>query len=102
MAKRVPRGFVVAAQEIDIENVLPGSSAHGAGLDLAQADVAQREDTERFEQSAGQILDLEGDGRFVCAARNEALVAGRESRTSIPARATHFPCQLADQEEAGE
>ena len=43
VSQRVPRGLIVAAQEIHIENVLPGPSAHRPGLDLAQADVPQGE-----------------------------------------------------------
>jgi hypothetical protein len=58
MAEGVARGFVVAAQEVDVEDVLPGASAQGAGFDLAQADVAQGEDAERLEQRAGYVLTL--------------------------------------------
>src|ERR1700680_71215 len=56
MAEGVAGGFVVAAEEVHIEHVLPGPSAHGARLDLAQADVAQGENAERLEQCAGQVL----------------------------------------------
>jgi hypothetical protein len=46
VAEGILRGFVVAAQEVDVEDVLPRTAAHGARLDLAQADVAQCEDAE--------------------------------------------------------
>src|SRR3954470_12783252 len=43
MPQGVPCRLVIAAQEIHIEDILPGSPTHGTGLDLAQANVAQRE-----------------------------------------------------------
>ena len=53
MAEGVAGGFVVAAKEVSVEDVFPGASAHGARLDLAEADVAQSEDAERLEQRSG-------------------------------------------------
>jgi predicted permease len=70
MAEGVAGGFVVAAEEIDVEDVFPRASTDGARLDLAQADVAQGEDAEGLEQRSGLILDLEGDGSFVGTARD--------------------------------
>jgi hypothetical protein len=43
MAQGVTRGLVVAAQNVDEEDILPRMSSHRAGFDFAQADVAQRE-----------------------------------------------------------
>src|SRR5580700_3895900 len=45
MTECVARRLVVAAQKVDIEHILPGTSSHRPGLDLTQADVAQRKDT---------------------------------------------------------
>src|SRR5216684_2456900 len=56
VAESIARGLVVTAKEIDIEDVLPGTSTHGARFDLAQADVAQGEDAEGFEKRAGQVF----------------------------------------------
>ena len=70
MAQRIAGRFVVAAEEIDVKDVLPGTSAHGARLDLAQADVAQGEDAERFEERAGSVLNLEGNRRLIRAFGN--------------------------------
>src|ERR1700681_3705354 len=61
MAQGILRGLVVAAQDVDVGHVFPWGSAHGAGLDLAQAYVAQREDAELFEERAGDVLHLEGN-----------------------------------------
>src|SRR5277367_5833387 len=46
----IARRFVIAAQEIDIENIFPGPAAHGPRFDLAEADVAQRKHAQRLEQ----------------------------------------------------
>ena len=68
MAECVAGGLVVAAYKVYIEHVFPRVSTHGTRLDLAQADVAQGKDAQRFEQSAGQIFYLKRDGSFVGAA----------------------------------
>jgi hypothetical protein len=86
----VAGGFVVAAEEVDVEDVFPGTSAHGAGFDLAEADVTQGENAQRLEERSGNILDFEGDRSLVGAARDEALAACRGG------------CRLANEEEAGE
>ena len=74
MAEGVARGFVVAAQKIDIKNVFPRPAAHGARFDLTQADIAQREHAEGLEQCAGDVLDFKSDGSLVGAVRNEMLI----------------------------
>ena len=56
VAESVTSGLIVAAKKIDIEDVFPGSSTHGARLDLAQTDVAQGEDAEGLEKRAGQVF----------------------------------------------
>src|SRR5271168_1838344 len=94
MAEGIARGLVITAEKIYVEDVFPGTSAHGARLDLAEADVAQGEDAERLEQRSGQVLHLEGDRSLVGAGRDQALVAERS--------ATPSPRRLANQEKAGE
>src|SRR5271155_3712487 len=93
MAEGIAGGFVIATQEIHVEDVFPGASAHGARFDIAEADVAQSEDAERLEERPGQILHLESDRSLVGAGRNQALVAG-----GVPSS----PRRLANQEKAGE
>src|SRR5215470_17597440 len=67
MAQCVTGGLVVAAKQIDEENIFPRSPAHGARLNLAQADVAKREDTQGFEQRAGDVFDAERQGSLISA-----------------------------------
>ena len=50
VAESIARGLIVAAKEINIEDVFPGTSTHGARFDLAQADVAQGENAQGFEK----------------------------------------------------
>src|SRR5271157_3642534 len=59
MPQGMARVFIVAAQQIHEKNVFPRTPAHGARLDLAQADVAQREHAERLEQRPGNVLQAE-------------------------------------------
>src|ERR1700730_16480276 len=106
MAEGVAGGFVVAAEEVYVEDIFPGASAQGAGLDLTQADVAESEDAQRFEQRSGLILQFEGDGSLVGAPRNQALIAGCGGWASLLACDSRFPRRLANrrlanQEEAG-
>ena len=112
VAQGIAGGFVVAAEDVYVEDVFPGASTHGTGLDLAQANVSQGEDAERLEERSGQVLNLEGDRSLVCAGWDELLVAGcggiafpfphgvlhRVLRSGNP----RFPRRLANQEEAGE
>src|SRR5271170_2183514 len=83
MSQGVPRRLVIATQEVYIENILPGASAQGARLDLAQADVAQREDAERFEERSRKVLNLESNGGLVGSIRNQPLVGRRGSGAKI-------------------
>ena len=72
MTQRIARRLVISAQDIHKENIFPGMSAHGPGLNLAKADVAQREDTKRFEEHSRHILQSEGNRRLVGALANLA------------------------------
>src|SRR5271166_6039186 len=65
MSQRVAGGFVIAPQDVDEENILPGMAAHGPRFDLAEVDIAQGEDAERLEENARQILQGKANGRFV-------------------------------------
>src|SRR5215470_699190 len=67
MTQRVARCFVFSAQVVHIKNVFPGTSAQRTRFDLAQADVPQRENTERFEQRSRKVLHFECDGGLVGA-----------------------------------
>src|SRR5208337_4247663 len=95
MVKGITRGFIVAAQQIDKKHVLPGTPAHGPRLDLAQADVAQREHAEGLEQRSRNVLHAEGEGGLV------RLRLGR-IRASRRRRLSPFDVSSFDQEEAGE
>src|SRR5208337_2832521 len=107
VAQRVARRFVVAAQESHVKNVLPRAPAPGPRFDLAQADIAQREDAQRFEECPGQVFHLEGDGSLVGPAGNQALVAvidyGVPHLSPVLGEVGIFPClTLPNQEEARE
>src|SRR3954447_11178471 len=65
VAKGVARGLVVAAKEVDVEDVLPRAAAHGTRLDTAEGDVAQGEDAEGLEERAGDVFQGEGYGGLV-------------------------------------
>src|SRR5690348_5301335 len=73
MTQRVARRLVVAAEEVYVEDIFPGPSTHGTGLNLAQADIAQRKHTQGFEKRSRQVLNFERDGSLVGAARNKPL-----------------------------
>ena len=75
MPHRVARVFVVAAQQVDEECVLPGTAAQGTGLNLAQADIAQGEDAERLEQAAGNVLGAESERSLIGIGRGLRLSA---------------------------
>ena len=94
MAQGIARRLIIAAKKVHIEDVLPGTPAHGARLDLAEADVAQGENAERLEERSGHVFYLERDGSLVGAGRDQPLVAERGVSPS--------PCQLANQKKAGE
>src|SRR5215469_7284297 len=68
----IARGLVVTAKEVYIKYILPGTSAHGSRLNFAEADVTQREHTQRFEQRSRHILDVERNGSLVRAAGNHS------------------------------
>src|ERR1700722_8489219 len=59
VAECVSGGLVVTAKEIDVEHIFPGTAAHGARFDFAQADVAQGEDAEGFEERSRDVFYLE-------------------------------------------
>src|SRR5271157_3358533 len=94
----VAGGFVVAAEEVYVEDVFPGASAHGARLDLTQADVAQGEDAERFEERTGHVFYFEGNRSLIGVGRNQALVAGCGGSAFLFSGSV----RSANQEEAGE
>src|SRR5690348_5498028 len=50
MTQCVARGFIVSAEKVGVEHILPGPTAQGPRLNFGQADVAQREHRQRLEQ----------------------------------------------------
>src|SRR5579872_4977655 len=74
MPQSVPRRFIVSPQKIHIEDILPGFSPQRARLNLAQADIAQSEDTERLEQRSRNIRDLKRNRSLIRVRRNKTLV----------------------------
>src|SRR5215469_6765343 len=83
VAESIPSGLVVATEEVYVEDVFPGTSAHGAGLDLAEADIAQSENAEGFEQRAGKVLDFEGNRCLVGASRDAARLPNKEEAGEV-------------------
>src|SRR5208282_6076746 len=67
MPQSIAGVFIVAAQQVHKKYVFPRTPAQRPRLDLAQADVAQREHAERLEQRSRNILDAEGQRRLVRA-----------------------------------
>src|ERR1700686_1163061 len=100
VSQGVARRLVVTAQKVHVKNVFPRPSPHGAGLDLAQADIAQGKHAERLEERARNILYLKHDGGLVRAARNEATIV-RTSLLFLRGPAS-YSAQIANQEEARE
>src|ERR1700687_2669893 len=100
MSQRVARRLGVAAQKVHVEDVLPRPSPHRAGLDLAQADIAQGEHAERLEERARHVLYLKNNGGLVGVARNEAMIV-RTSLLLLRGPASHS-AHIANQEEPRE
>jgi len=71
VAQGISRCLVVAAEEVNIKDILPGPSAHRPRLDLAEANIAQGEHAQGPEQGSGLVLHLERDGCFIRAPRNQ-------------------------------
>src|SRR5579859_6496594 len=84
MPQSVARDFVISAKEICVENILPGPPTHGPGFDLAQADVAQGKNAQRFEQRSRQILQAEGDRGLIGAANHTATSADQKESGEVP------------------
>src|ERR1700679_3142387 len=91
MPQGIARSLVIATEEVHIKDVFPRPSTHGPRLDLAQAYVAQAENTERFEQRSGDILYFECDGSFVRSRWNQALI-GFCRALNVFFAATHQIC----------
>src|ERR1700739_1500449 len=83
MTQSVAGGLIVAAQKINVENVLPRAPTHRPRLDLAQADISQRKHAERLEQRPGQVSHLKGDRGLIGPAWNQAVIF-RTSRLAAP------------------
>src|SRR5439155_3510065 len=96
MLQRVPRRFIVPAQEVYVKNILPGPPAHGSRFNLAQANVPQRKDTKRLKQGPRRVLDLEHDRSLVRSPRNQIMII----RTSLFLSGSSAP--LPNQEKTGE
>ena len=71
----VAGSFVVAAEQVHEEYVLPGPSAHGTRFDFAQADVAKRKHAQGLEERARQVAHAESEGSLVGFARRARLAA---------------------------
>src|SRR5574342_474450 len=84
VSQGVASRFVVAAQKVDVKDVFPRSTAHGARFDFAQADIAKRKYTERFEQRPGHILELKTYRGFVCTRQNAWLLPHKEEASKVP------------------
>ena len=65
MTQGVAGGFIVSTQYIGKKDVFPRAAKHGARFDLAQADLAQGEHTERLEQNTRDIFQRERNGTLV-------------------------------------
>src|SRR5882672_9559726 len=73
--QRVAGGFVVAAEQVHEEYVLPGASAHGTRFDLAEADVAESKDAKGLEEGARQVAHAESEGSLARTPRRAGLAA---------------------------
>lgn len=51
-----------AAEQVDVEKVLPGAAAEGPGFDFGEAEVAKGEGAEGLEERAGLIAGGEDEG----------------------------------------
>ena len=69
--------------DIEIEQILPGPSRHGARFELGQIDVAQREHAQRLEQRAGRALQREDEARLVGWSERHALPRDRQEARDV-------------------
>src|SRR6266851_5312278 len=74
MVQGIACGLIVSTQKVHVKDVLPWPAAHGPGLDLAKADIAQREHAQRLEESAGYVFYFKSDGSLVSAGQHAAGV----------------------------
>jgi hypothetical protein len=72
MVQGIPCGLIVSAQKVHVKDVLPWPPAHGPRLDLAEADIAQREHAQRLEEGPGYVFYFKSDGTLVSAGLREA------------------------------
>src|ERR1019366_3485520 len=56
--------FLRAADEVEVEQVLPGTAAQGARLDFDDAQITQREGAQGAEERAGLVADGEDERGF--------------------------------------
>src|SRR5579872_5000544 len=98
MVQCIAGGLVVAAQEVNVKNILPRAAAHGPRLNLAQANIPQREHTERLEERPRHIAHLKSDRSLIRPAGNEVVIID----SSLLADAASPATQLADQKESCE
>ena len=83
MMQRIARRLVISAQDIHEENIFPRMAAQGPGLNLAKADVAEREYTKRFEEYSRHILQSEGNRRLVGSLSNLARAIDQQKARVI-------------------
>src|SRR5277367_3452540 len=96
MAEGIARGFVIAAKEVHVEDILPRSPPHGPRLNLTQTDVAQGKHAQRFKQCSGSVLHFEGNGSLVVSTRGPKL-------SPLLASGCHaFAAAFLNQKETGE
>ncbi len=69
-----------------------GMAAHGPRLDFTEADITQREDAERLEERAGNILQRKRQRSFAGVASDlSRLIDQQEARVVLPI--VFDPCQ---------
>ena len=67
MTQCIARGFVISAEDVHKENVLPRMATQGTRFDLTQIDIAQGKDAECLEEYPGYILQDETNRSLVGA-----------------------------------
>src|ERR1700733_6489552 len=84
MPQGTARQLIVSTKQICVEDVFPRAPAHGAGFNLAQADLAQGKHAQSLEQHARRIFHAESDRSLIGARSDVASLAEQEKAGKVP------------------
>src|ERR1700680_1460920 len=79
-----PRGFIISAKKVGIEDVFPRPPSHRARFNFAETNVTRLEHAQGTIQRARYVPQAECDGGFIRARKNTAPLSQKKESGEIP------------------